>query len=144
MKGQVRIRIDAPAETVWDMVADITRMGEWSPETCRAAWIDGATGPVVGARFRGDNKVGPMKWSTAPTVTAATRGEEFAFDTGRTQWRYGFHDGGGGGCEVVESYETHMNPALELLTRLTRREGGLQRGMQQTLERLKTAAESST
>jgi uncharacterized protein YndB with AHSA1/START domain len=141
MRGEARVRIDAPAEKVWDLVADVTRMGEWSPETKRAVWLDGAMGPVVGARFRGDNRVGLMRWSTAPTVIAARRGEEFAFDTGSTVWRYEFH-GREGGCEVVESYETHMNPLMELGSRLTLRDRMLVRGMQQTLQRLKKAAES--
>lgn len=143
MRGEARIRISEPADTVWDLVADVTHMGRWSPETYRAAWIDGATGPVVGARFRGDNRVGPVKWSTTPTVTAARRGEEFAFDTGSTRWRYEFH-GREDGCEVIESFETHMNPVLDVSTRLTLRDRMLVRGMQQTLKRLKAAAESST
>ena len=143
MRGEARIRIAAPAEAVWDMVADVTRMGEWSPETHRATWIDGATGPAVGARFRGDNHVGPIKWSTTPTVTAARRGEEFAFDTGSTRWRYEFH-GVDGGCEVIESFETHWNPVFDGFTRLTLRDRTLVRGMHKTLARLKAAAESST
>ncbi|HEX2039227.1 MAG TPA: SRPBCC family protein [Acidimicrobiales bacterium] len=141
MRGEARIRVEAPAEKVWDLVADVTRMGEWSPETYRAVWLDGATGPTVGARFRGDNRMGLVKWSTTPTITAATRGEEFAFDTGSTHWRYEFH-GREGGCEVTESYETHMNVLLELASRLTLRDRALQRGMQKTLEHLKAAAEA--
>jgi uncharacterized protein YndB with AHSA1/START domain len=140
MRGEARIRIAAPAERVWDLVADVTRMGEWSPETKRAVWVDGATGPVVGARFRGDNRVGFAKWSTTPTVIAARRGEEFAFDTGTTTWRYELH-GREDGCEVIESYETHWNPLLELGSRLTLRDRALVRGMQKTLEQLKAAAE---
>jgi uncharacterized protein YndB with AHSA1/START domain len=141
MRGEARIHIEAPAEQVWDLVADVTRMGDWSPETSRAVWLDGATGPTVGARFRGDNRMGPVKWSTTPTVTAARRGEEFAFDTGSTRWRYAFH-GREGGCEVVESYETHANALLDLGARLTLRDRMLVRGMQKTLERLKAAAEA--
>ena len=44
------IFIHAPAERVWAMVSDVTRMGEWSPEAVRAEWLDGANGPSVGAR----------------------------------------------------------------------------------------------
>ena len=142
MRGEARIHIAAPAEKVWDLVADVTRMGDWSPETKKAVWVDGATGPAVGARFRGDNRIGFVKWSTTPTVTAARRGEEFAFDTGSTVWRYEFH-GREGGCEVVESYEApRMNPVFELGSRLTLRDRMLVRGMQKTLAQLKAAAES--
>jgi Polyketide cyclase / dehydrase and lipid transport len=142
MRGEARITIDAPADKVWDLVADVTRMGDWSPETTRGVWLDGATGPTVGARFKGDNRIGPVRWSTTPTVTAARRGEEFAFDTGSTRWRYELH-GREGGCEVVESYETHGNVLLDIGSRLTLRDRMLVRGMQKTLQRLKAAAESS-
>ncbi|HUP73352.1 MAG TPA: SRPBCC family protein [Acidimicrobiales bacterium] len=33
--GQVSIHIDASPEQVYDLVTDVTRMGEWSPETHR-------------------------------------------------------------------------------------------------------------
>ena len=50
------IDIDAPADVVYDLVADITNMGRWSPECFRTAWVDGATAPVPGARFKGWNR----------------------------------------------------------------------------------------
>jgi len=43
----------ASADRVWDLVSDITRIGEFSPETFEAEWLGDATGPAVGARFRG-------------------------------------------------------------------------------------------
>ncbi len=47
---RARVPIDAPAAIVGRVVSDITRIGEFSPEAFEAAWIDGADGPVVGAR----------------------------------------------------------------------------------------------
>ena len=38
------------------VVGDITKVGEYSPEVIEAEWIDGATGPEVGARYRGHVK----------------------------------------------------------------------------------------
>ena len=49
--GTVSTVIDAPAELVYDLVADMPRMGEWSRECSTVEWIEGATGPAVGARF---------------------------------------------------------------------------------------------
>jgi hypothetical protein len=43
----------ATREEAWALIADITRMGDWSPETTSAVWRGGATGPALGARFRG-------------------------------------------------------------------------------------------
>ncbi|MBW3609051.1 MAG: hypothetical protein KY463_11975, partial [Actinobacteria bacterium] len=34
-----------------DLVADVTRTRDFSPEVVSARWLDGATGPAVGARF---------------------------------------------------------------------------------------------
>ena len=69
------IDIAAPCDKVWGMVSDVTRMGQWSPETVSGEWLDGAGGPAVGARFRGRNKRrGP--WTTTSRVTSATPGTD--------------------------------------------------------------------
>lgn len=49
--------IDASAAVVWRLVSDVTRMGEWSPETKSAAWLDTAAAPNVGG-----NCSGPLSW----------------------------------------------------------------------------------
>ena len=74
MQGEVRAHIEADPLTVYALVTDVTRMGEWSPETQKAAWVDGATGPAVGAKFKGTNKRGFMRWSTTPRVDVAISG----------------------------------------------------------------------
>ncbi len=48
--------IAASPEVVWELLSDITRMAEWSPECRQCEWSGGATGPVVGARFKSRNK----------------------------------------------------------------------------------------
>ena len=50
-RGEVSLHMAAPPEQVWALVSDVTRIGEFSPETFEAQWTHGATGPVVGARF---------------------------------------------------------------------------------------------
>src|SRR5471030_1374679 len=90
--------IQAAAEDVYDLVADLPRMGEWSPECERVEWKGETTGPVAGATFVGHNRGGPgkrIKWSRHGRVIAAKPGEEFTFATeegGResTKWRYRF------------------------------------------------------
>ncbi|OII61917.1 hypothetical protein BJP40_30235 [Streptomyces sp. CC53] len=51
----VEITIEAPPERVWELVTDITLPARLSPELRQAEWLDGATGPTVGARFEGRN-----------------------------------------------------------------------------------------
>lgn len=144
----VSVRIAAPAEHVWDLVADVTRMGRWSPETTGAEWLDGATGPAVGARFRGTNQR-RITWRTTCTVTACERGRVFAFTVGKdeTSWAYRFEPLDGG-CEVTEEYVLLRQPSLlaRWLWRPTtgvpwsRREADLVAGMEETLRRLAAGA----
>ena len=66
--------IAAPAETVRTLVSDVTQMGEWSPEAVGAEWLGGATGPTVGACFKGSNQRGRRRWSTKAEVVEAEPG----------------------------------------------------------------------
>ena len=144
------IDIEAPADKVWGMVSDVTRVGEWSPETVSAEWLDGATGPALGARFKGHNKrKGP--WTTKCTVTACEPGRTFGFSVGKgeTTWRYDLA-AVDAGCRVTESFEIVKIPGLisRSLTKAgtgvtwAEREDDLIAGMRETLRRLKAAAES--
>ena len=64
---RVQRSTNATPEEAWALIADITRMGDWSPETTSAVWRGGATAAALGARFRGTNQMGSKKWhSTAP------------------------------------------------------------------------------
>jgi hypothetical protein len=65
-------------EDLYDMVSDVTRMGEWSP-VCRACWWDDGLGPQPGAWFTGRNELPERTWETRSQVVAADRGREFAF-----------------------------------------------------------------
>ena len=150
--GQARVHISAPPEKVYDLVSDVTRMGEWSPETVRCEWIDGAIGPAVGARFKGANKRGIARWSTKPEVVVADPGHEFAFVTigsGSTRWTYRFEPSADGGTDATESFELLddmpwlIATADRYVLRIKDRKADLERGMQRTLERIKTAAEGS-
>ena len=147
---EVSTVIGVPAEQVYDMVADLPRMGEWSPECGAVDWIDGATGPTVGARFVGHNHTGPrgiIKWSRRGTVRAAERGREFAFATEEggkegVVWRYRMEPVEGG-TRVAESYEIGWIPTWARIGDvLGNRHGALLKGMAHTLERLKAAAEA--
>ena len=151
LQREVNTHIEAPPEIVYGLVSDVTRMGEWSPENVGAEWLDGATGPAAGARFKGKNKR-KGGWSTKCTITAANPGREFAFDVGKgeTTWRYRFEPAGGG-TDVIESFEIVKEPGAigRFFTKLgtglpwSEREADMVKGMEQTLATLKTAAETS-
>src|SRR5207247_320819 len=97
---RARKAVTARIRYVIDRVADATRMGEWSPENEGGEWLDGATGPAAGARFRGSNKR-KLSWKTIATVTESRRGAAFGFAVGKhaperpdTTWRYTFTPSG--------------------------------------------------
>src|ERR1700675_1120672 len=106
----------APPDTVWALVSDVTKIGSYSPETFEAEWLDGATGPAMGAKFRGHvkrNGRGPTYWTTCP-VLACAPSREFAFGVGRSTkpintWRYEL-EASGDGTDVTESFELADNP----------------------------------
>ena len=75
MHDSVTIHMKASPQQVWDLVSDVTRIGRYSPETFEAEWVDGATGPATGAKFRGHvkrNGKGPSSTGPpAPCVSAS-------------------------------------------------------------------------
>ncbi len=79
----------APAESVYDLVSDITRTGEWSP-ICKACWWDEGAGPREGAWFNGRNESDGRIWETRSKVDVAIRGREFAWLVGGGYARWGF------------------------------------------------------
>ena len=74
--------IAAPAEAVWNLVSDLPRMGEWSPENTGGQWVGGATGPTPGAKFKGSNRNGSKSWKTVATIVDADPGRRLSFRVG--------------------------------------------------------------
>ena len=80
MHREASIEIQASPEAVYDLVSDLPRMGEWSPENIGGEWQDGGSGQV-GDRYIGDNRTAERAWSVPVLVTVAERGRCFAFVT---------------------------------------------------------------
>lgn len=147
--------IEASPEALYDVVADVTRTPELSPEIVGCEWLDGATGPAVGVRFRATNHVGRgPDWRNTPVITVADRGREFAFSrtekgAGTITWRYLFTPEGSG-ARVTESYQVTRPVILfgwfiiGVIYGNRDRRGDLRRGMTQTLERLAALTEKTT
>jgi hypothetical protein len=150
-EGSEQTVINVTPDDVYDMVADLPRMGEWSPECQRVEWDRGATGPAQGAQFVGHNRTGPkqlIRWSRHGRVLVADRGREFTFVTeeGRresTQWRYQFEPVEGG-TRVTEAYDVKWLPLwARIIDGPLNRRRELHDNMCHTLAQLKTAAEKA-
>jgi hypothetical protein len=149
MRGSVTVHMAASPKVVWDLVSDVTRIGEFSPETFEARWTRGSTGPEVGAWFKGHvkrNGVGPTYW-TLCRVTECVPGHDFGFvvvmnDRDLNHWRYQLREVDGG-TEVTESFELAAIGFMKLYWAILGRLRGRtnERGMRQTLARIKVVAE---
>lgn len=150
LTGSVTEWIDAPVEAVWDLISDVTRIGEFSPETFEAKWTRGATGPAVGAQFAGHvkrNGVGPTYWSPC-RVTVCEPGEAFEFSVGPdnvtiNNWGYRLQPKDGG-TEVTEYFRLEPSLPVRLYWLVAGRLRGRtnERGMRTTLQRMKQALET--
>ena len=152
MRESVTVHMAAPAEAIWELVADVRNTGRFSPETFDAEWLDGATGPELGARFRGHvkrNEIGPVYWTTC-RVTACEPGREFGFEVllgGRAvnNWHYAFAPTEQG-TDVTESFwigfDDSKVPRIFKLLGEPRRRRNI-RDMTKTLERIKAVVEGS-
>jgi len=146
---EVSVRIDAPPEEVWALVSDVTRIGEFSPETFEARWTRGSTGPEVGASFKGHvkrNGVGPTYWSLCQ-VTACVPNQVFEFAVGPddltlTNWGYRLEPVGRG-TRVTEYFRIEPSLVMRVYWTLLGPLRGRtnERGMRTTLERMKAVLE---
>ena len=149
LTGEVTVRMAAPPAVVWDLVTDVTRIGEFSPETFEAEWIRGATGPAVGAQFKGHvkrNGVGPTYW-TLCTVSVCEPERAFEWAVGNdavtaNNWGYRLEPDGDGTL-VTEYFRIEPNLPMRLywLVLGSLRGRTNERGMRITLERMREVVE---
>ena len=146
------IVINAPAEVVYELVADPMRMADWSPECVRCRWIGGATQPAVGARFRGTSRNGRRRWTTTSTIAEMRPGEVFAWEVtyygqrvARWEYRIKPHPDG---VELVESVDDRRGSLLRTVSPfITGSPDRAKRNadtMESTLQAVKEAAETSS
>ncbi len=144
---EVSRTVNATPERMYELISDLPRMGEWSPENAGGKWHKGATGPTVGAKFKGKNHKGWRRWSTIATVFTADPGAEFAFDvttTGVRIARWGYRlEAAEGGTTVTEYWDDHRSPLIAKITGIAvgarDRPSHNRAGMEHTLERLAAA-----
>jgi hypothetical protein len=150
--SETSIVSDATAGRLWEIVADVPRIPEWSP-VCRAVeWVGGSSAPVVGARFRGHNRLNGARWSRECVITEAEPGTVLAFSTlfkgqESTRWRYRFETQGPS-TTVREAYQIVAMPRwVRMFRRLpgavAKSERDTAWNLSTSLERLKAIAETA-
>ncbi len=142
--GTASIEIESSPEQVYAILTDLSRISELSPECYKAEWEGDATGPAVGARFRGYNRNSGHEWDAGCVVVAADPGNEWAFevpaDDGRvTTWRYVI-ESTGSGCRVTESFDSPILDG-EFFQKMNRHDL-LLKNIARTLDNLKAVAEA--
>jgi len=143
---KAEIEINAPVGTVWNLVSDVTKMPQWSPQ-CRAMK---ALGPIrPGTRTLNLNRRGLLFWPTTAVITEVVPERKFAFriPVNTTVWSYELEPTATG-TRLTETRHAE-NGVTAISTALTKTVlGGLDdferelvEGMNQGLARIKAAAE---
>jgi hypothetical protein len=153
-RDEVRMHIDADAGTLYDLVSDVPRTPEWSPEVMRCAWLGGATSAAAGARFTARNRRRWFTWSNQPVVDVADRGREFAFTRterggGTIRWSYRFEPAATGtsavlAYQVLRPVPVGLHVMLRLLFGVRDLRADLHANMQTSLRRLADLARRQT
>lgn len=151
LKYSDSVFIARPANVLYEMVADVTRMGEWSP-VCKSCWWDEGGSPRVGAWFTGRNETAERTWETRSEVVAAEPSREFAFVVGGTWTRWGYtFEPSKEGTVVTESWEFLPGGIARFEERfgedapnqIANRIAAAHEGIPETLAAIKKAAESA-
>ena len=145
------IVIHRSPQELYDMVADVTRMGEWSP-VCKACWWDEGAGPRVGAMFTGRNEVPERTWETRCELLVVDPGREIAWAVAepptRARWSYLF-SAVEDGTELTETWELPPEGAAffekvfgdDAAKQIGLRSDAAEAGIEATLAAIKKAAE---
>jgi len=99
---EAELLIEAPPAVVWALVCDIQTPARFSSEFQGGQWLDGADGPVLGARFRGRNyHEARGTWETESTICEFEPGRAFGWAVGdparpAARWRFTLQPDGSG------------------------------------------------
>jgi hypothetical protein len=154
--GAVEGYIAAAPDAVYARIADVTNTGERSVECRSCEWLAGATPGSVGARFRGRNRSGIVRWSRTCEVVDAEPDRAFAFRTvperfdpsraDSTTWSYLLVPEGAG-TRVTHSYRITtwpVGPFKWLFGLLYPQHRDMRPQMSQTLEALRVQLDGVT
>ncbi len=151
-RGRTEAIARAPAEALWQIIADVTRVGEWSHECRGARLLGGAPAAAPGVRFRGQNRSGHFRWSRSCVFTVVEPPRALVWRSGglwgrvdSTQWRIDL-DSIAEGTRIVQTYQVlHVAPGLDrVYWRLIKAHRDRRAALADDLERLAALAITQT
>ena len=145
-----RIEIAAPVSRVWDLVSDVRRIPEWSPQVSSTRLRAGFERCELGAEFTSRNHEGELEWTTHGEITRYDAEQAIAFRIAenRVVWSF-LLESADGGTVLTQRRETPdgiSDLSLEFTDAFLGGQAAftelMRAGMRQTLERIKAAAEA--
>jgi uncharacterized protein YndB with AHSA1/START domain len=100
--AQAEVLVAAAPTDVWALVCDIQLPARFSSEFDGGEWLDGASSPALGARFRGRNHHPAVgTWQTTSTICEYEPGQVLGWAVGdpgnpAALWRFTLTPDGGG------------------------------------------------
>ncbi|WP_340539115.1 SRPBCC family protein [Nocardioides sp. GXZ039] len=150
---EATIDVDASVSHVWDVVSDVRRMSQWSPQVEASALRAGVERMGLGAKFVSSNSHGPLRWQTHGEVVRYSPEDEMAFriEENWVVWSFRVEPTGSGGTRLIQRRETPdgISPlSLELTETYFGGQEAFSRfmlaGMRQTLRGIKATAEAGS
>lgn len=115
-QAEVHVDVAVPPDAVWDVLRDVTRVGEWSHECASAQWLGGKGEAVPGARFRGRNRQRWIRWGRTCEVLSVEPARELVWRTvptvlnpDSTRWRVSLEPQSSG-TRIVQRYDVTQAP----------------------------------
>ncbi len=154
------IRIDAPQQEVWNLITDVNRMVEFSPELVQVEWLDEPAEPQPGARFAGKSKIGGFEWTRNCTIVEAREPRLFSYEVYDeadefAQSRWSFEITEDGDATILRQRFSHVPDGRSTIRSMAEAEPDradeivaeradvLQQAMHQTLEMIRDALTDS-
>lgn len=145
------LEISARPSRVWELVSDVRRMPDWSPQVTSTRLRSGYDQCELGAQFTNRNVHGELEWTTRGEIVRFVAEQELAFriEENWAIWSFELESTSEAGTRLTQRREIPdgiSDLSLELTEGFM---GGqdsftatLRAGMRQTLERIKAANES--
>jgi len=142
------IEIATSLEAAFEAVSHLELMGRFSPENTGGKWLGSATGPAIGAKFKGTNAQGSTTWTTTAKVSHYEPPVAFAFDVSVgpvkvSHWSFRFEPTVLG-CRVTELWVDRRSALAKKFgnTGIDDRESYTRESIRTTLENLRTFLEA--